>query len=143
MSDASQIAQSLSLHLDPESERPLSRQIVDRLWLEVIDGGLESGDRLPTVRQLAVALGLRPNDVQHAYDQLERLGVVTVRPDGAFISLEAPDPEARERHARLEQLCRDTLVRAEALGFGITDIMEILDEVHQARGNTAGNESTE
>ncbi len=143
MPDPSQIAQTLALSLDAASGRPLSRQIVDRLWLEVIDGTLESGDRLPTVRQLAVALGLRPGDVQRAYNELERLGVLTVRSDGAFVSLDAPDPGVRERHARLEQVCRDAVTRAEVLGFDLSAVIDMLDEMRQARPGAAGAESLE
>lgn len=127
------IARTLAGHLDRGAERPLSRQIADRMWLEVIGGTLDTGQRLPTVRQLAIDLGVHPKVVQRAYDELERLGVVTVRPGGTFVSLTVPDAEAREKVAQLEEACREALGRAEALGFSADDVMDMLAELRAAR----------
>ena len=44
----------LQITLDTGSTVPLYRQIVDRVWLEVIDGTLDPGERLPTIRGLAI-----------------------------------------------------------------------------------------
>jgi DNA-binding transcriptional MocR family regulator len=82
------LAQRLALYLDPASDEPLYRQIVNRLWLEVVTGTLETGERLPTVRQLAIDLSLNPNTVARAYNELEALGVLTRKPgQGTFVSL--------------------------------------------------------
>ncbi len=128
-----EVGRSLAPHIDRGSDRPLSRQIADRLWVEVISGALETGIRLPTVRQLAIDLGTHPKAVQRAYDELERLGVVTVRPGGTFVSLTIPDEGARDRLNRLEQMSRDALREAEALGFTPEDLIDMLQELRAAR----------
>lgn len=130
---SAEIGKALAAYLDRGGDQPLSRQIADRLWVEVIGGTLETGQRLPTVRQLAVDLGVHPKTVQHAYDELERLGVVTVRPGGTFVSLAIPDAEARERLHAFERGCRDAVQRAEALGFSIDDVMDMLQELRAMR----------
>jgi GntR family transcriptional regulator len=128
------IAQRLALYLEPGSETPVYRQIVDRLWLEVITGTLETGDRLPTVRQLAIDLHLHPNTVGRAYEELELLGVLRTKPgEGTFVGLGPTAKSEVERRAQLERLCSEVLSQAEALGFTLHDLIETLGEFRSSK----------
>jgi len=130
------LAVKLAAVLDPGAERPLSSQIVDRIWLDVISGAIETGERLPTVRQLAVDLGLNPKTVGRAYEQLERLGIVSTRPgEGTFVSLNVPDEEVRRRRRDLENYALELVARAEELGFSIEDLLDALDDIRAAKRN--------
>jgi len=130
------LAAKLAAVLDPGAEQPLSSQIVDRIWLDVISGTIETGERLPTVRQLAIDLGLNPRTVSRAYEQLERLGVVSNRPgEGTYVSLNVPDEEARRRRRELEQCGLELIARAEALGFSIEDVLDTLDDIRADKRN--------
>ena len=136
MTPPTALAAKLAAVLDPGGARPLSSQIADLIWLDVIGGIIETGERLPTVRQLAVDLGLNPKTVGRAYDQLERLGVVLNRPgEGTFVSLNVPDEEARRRRRELEQCGLELVARAEALGFSIEDLLDTLDDIRAAKRN--------
>jgi GntR family transcriptional regulator len=138
------LAAKLAAVLDPGAERPLSSQIVDRIWLDVISGAIETGERLPTVRQLAVDLGLNPKTVGRAYEQLERLGIVSTRPgEGTFVSLNVPDEEVRRRRRDLENYALGLVARAEELGFSIEDLLDALDDIRAAERNQgrSGEES--
>lgn len=129
------IAQRLAPQLDRGAAVPISRQIVEWVWLEVITGDLDVGARLPTARHLAVELGVNPRMVERAYAELERLGVVMHRPGtGTFVSVNPPSEAERERHARLAELCREAFERAEALGFSADDVIDGLAELREARG---------
>jgi GntR family transcriptional regulator len=131
-------AARLAAELDPGAEQPLSSQIVDRIWFDVIGGVIETGERLPTVRQLAVHLGMNPKTVERAYEQLERLGIVSTRPgEGTFVRLNVPDDDARKRRSQLEQCGLDAVARAESLGFSFEDLMDTLDDIREARRNHA------
>jgi GntR family transcriptional regulator len=130
------LAVKLAAVLDPGAEQPLSSQIVDRIWLDVISGTIETGERLPTVRQLAIDLGLNPKTVDRAYQQLERLGVVSTRPgEGTMVSLNVPDEDARKRRRDLERCGLEMVARAEALGFSIDDLLDALEDIRSARRN--------
>ena len=97
-------------------------------------GNLDVGARLPTARQLAVALGVNPRMVDRAYAELERLGVVMHRPGtGTFVSVNPPPEAERERYARLAEICRDALTRAETLGFTANEVIDGLAELREAR----------
>jgi len=119
----------LALSLGSGGDTSLSRRIVDHVWEAVVEGVLETGERLPTSRQLAVELGASPKVVERAYQELERLGVVAVRAgEGTFVSLDAPDAEVRERYQRLAAIASEAVREAEALGFTRYDLSDTIAE---------------
>ncbi len=75
------------LHIDPSSGTPIYRQIVDQVRQAVASGVLRAGDRLPSVREMAVELAVNPNTIAKAYQELERDGVVvTPRGRGSYVA---------------------------------------------------------
>jgi GntR family transcriptional regulator len=58
---------------------PIYLQIVQKICSEIIRGDLHSGDKLPSVRDLAVLYGVNPNTVQRVYMELERLAIAEAR----------------------------------------------------------------
>jgi GntR family transcriptional regulator len=79
--------------------------------------------QLPTVRQLAVDLGVNSNTVARAYLELERMRVVhTLRGKGTFIAQgEPPEPDAL-RAAKLRDLVTECLSKAAEFGFGAAEL---------------------
>ncbi len=73
------------IHLDYRDSRPIYTQIVDAYREQISLGILESGEKLPSVRELAVQLSINPNTIQRAYRQLEAEGwIATVSGKGCF-----------------------------------------------------------
>lgn len=134
--ERSDIAKRIVEHLDSGRQQSLSRQIVDCVWLEVLDGTLQTGDRMPTARQLSIELGLTPRAIERAYQHLEQLGVLANRSgEGTFVSLNAPDGEIRERWVKLDEICRVSASQAGALGFSIDDLIDALVDLRIPRKN--------
>lgn len=122
----------IQVSLDHGGRAPLYRQIVDRVWLDVIEGALEPGTRLPTVRQLAVHLGVHLDTVARAYQQLEDLGVVHTHPGaGTFVGLHAPRQAEIERQRRIEEICRVAIEDARAVGATVEDLLDALREMRR------------
>ena len=69
------ISTRLSQSLDPSRADGIVSQIVDTIWQDVIDGSLETGELLPTVRELSVDLGMSPRAIARSYERLEQLGI--------------------------------------------------------------------
>lgn len=91
----------------------------------MVEGVLATGQRLPTSRQLAIALGISPRSVERAYKELEERGVLATRVgEGVFISLQPPSHAELERHQRFADLCRETFARAADLGFDVDDLID-------------------
>jgi GntR family transcriptional regulator len=75
------------------------------------------GDQMPTMRQVAVALRVDLNTVRRAYDELERLGAVTlVRGRGSFVAEPPPAMEGQAHETQTDKLAHQTLASAAALG---------------------------
>lgn len=127
----------LALHLDRGSDVALFRQIADQVWEQVVDGTLRTGQRLPTVRQLAIDLGVHPNTVGQAYRELELLGVVTARSgEGTFVGLKPPDGAELERRRRLEAIGREAVAQAREAGFSVDELLDAVAELRSSEGNT-------
>ena len=70
---------------------PIYVQLRDQILQAIRSGLMEPGERLPTMREVAVALKVDLNTVRHAYDELERLGALTLeRGRGSFVSDVSP-----------------------------------------------------
>ena len=76
-----------ALEIDYESGLPVWMQVKNRLSYLIASGEYEAGDRLPTVRALAVDLDISYNTVNRAYMDLEREGYISTRKGrGTFVA---------------------------------------------------------
>ena len=65
--------------------RPIYEQVKDDLRRLVVTGAMQPGEKLPSVRELAVSLAINPNTIQRAYHELESEGyIVSVPGKGSF-----------------------------------------------------------
>jgi GntR family transcriptional regulator len=115
--------------IDPSSGVPIYRQLVDQVKQGVAGGVLKAGDRLPSVRDLALELTINPHTVAKAYQELERDAVIEVpRGRGAFIA--ASDLADRPSREEQERILGDTIERlvAEAyrLRFEPDEVVDML-----------------
>jgi GntR family transcriptional regulator len=70
---------------------PIYVQIREQLLQAISSGLLEPGARMPTMRQVAVALKVDLNTVRHAYDDLQRDGIIMLKQGlGSFVAATAP-----------------------------------------------------
>ena len=121
--------------IDPKSGVPYYRQIIDQVQFAIADGRVNQGDRLPTVRQMAVDLRVNPNTVARAYQELEIRGVVnTQMGTGTFVGHEKVEISDAERRRMLDQICTELMSRASAYGFTLSEVIEALgDRVQEVR----------
>jgi len=114
----------VQFQIDTKSGVPFYRQIIEQVKFAIARGDLESGDRLPTVRQLAVDLSVNPNTVIRAYRELEIGGMLnTQQGSGTFVSNHRPDIDRLERQRMLDQILTDMLARASSYGFSLDDVL--------------------
>src|SRR6059058_1376960 len=65
--------------LDTGDPTPIYAQVERGLRASIAAGRLKPGDQLPTVRELAVELGVNANTIARVYSELERAGVFETR----------------------------------------------------------------
>lgn len=73
--------------IDNRDKRPIYEQIVCKLSDLMVIGGLNTDDKLPSVRSMAMELSINPNTIQKAYLELERRGYIySVKGIGSFVA---------------------------------------------------------
>ena len=75
------------LFLDYQDRRPIYEQIVEKFRHLILNGALKPGEKMPSVRQLAMELSINPNTIQRAYMTLEQEGLIyPVKGKGNFVA---------------------------------------------------------
>jgi GntR family transcriptional regulator len=111
--------------IDTKSGVPFYRQIIEQVKFGIARGDLKPGDRLPTMRQLAVDLSINPNTVIRAYRELEFENVIdTHQGSGTFVSKQKPSVDALERRRMLDQILTELLARASGYGFTLDEVLD-------------------
>ena len=107
---------------------PIYAQLEQTIRFAIVTGKLRAGERLPTVRQLAVELSVNANTVAKVYAELERAGVLeTKRGIGTFVSENHAKAIRRtDQHKRLKDLTERFVTEAAAHGFSIDDLIDQL-----------------
>lgn len=68
-------------------DAPIYQQIMDLIKQQIAVGGLATGDKIPSVRELALEAGVNPNTMQKALSELEREGYLySQRTAGRFVA---------------------------------------------------------
>jgi len=118
--------------VDPSDPTPIYAQLDRAIRAAIATGHLATGDRLPTVRQLAVDLRVNANTVAKVYAELERSGVLaTQRGVGTFVRDPGDNPaakqSARDKERALRLLSDRLLAEAYAIGLTIDEVIRHLE----------------
>jgi GntR family transcriptional regulator len=94
----------LMLQIATGDPRPIHRQIVDAVRRQIASGELTLGANLPSVRGLALQLGINPNTVAKAYSELTAEGWLDARAGlGLFVAAPRQRLSDEERARRLDE----------------------------------------
>jgi GntR family transcriptional regulator len=117
------------VHLDEKDGRALYVQIMDEIRRALVRGAIRPEDPLPSVRELAAELVVKPRTVLQAYQELEREGVVYVRRgQGTFVSPRV-SPDQQERRTLARGVAKRVLLEARRNGLGVDELVSIIQEV--------------
>lgn len=114
--------------------------MADRLCDDILIGTYAEGDRVPSVRDYSVALGVNTNTAVKTYDYLGREGVIfNKRGMGYFVSPGAKDKILQERRAVFVKDTVPTIFKdMELLGISIDDLLSLhKDYVDSKKANMA------
>ncbi len=76
--------------MDFKKQKPIYQQIADTLCERIAAGEWKADERMPSVRDVAVELGVNPNTVMRSFDQLQTAAIIyNKRGVGYFVSTDA------------------------------------------------------
>ncbi|MDR0655557.1 MAG: GntR family transcriptional regulator [Treponema sp.] len=129
----STIVQSdISFSLDPANGVPIYRQIIQQIEYGILSGRMKSGDRLPTIRSLAVNLKINPNTIAKAYNELEIKGILATQVgSGTYISDKKPELEEDARLQKVREVLRRFIQEMKDLGVDTGELIALIKSFPQ------------
>jgi GntR family transcriptional regulator len=126
----STIVQSdISFSLDPVNGVPIYRQIIQQIEYGILSGRMKSGDRLPTIRSLAVDLKINPNTIAKAYNELEIKGILATQVgSGTYISDKRPEAEEDARLQKVGEVLGRFIQEMKNLGVNMEELITLIEE---------------
>lgn len=100
------------VQLNYRDAKPIYEQIKEGLRKLVVSGALNTGDKLPSVREMASQLAINPNTIQRAYRELESEGYIyTLVGKGTFVAESTNIDNTREKEllTEFDELVRELL----------------------------------
>ena len=112
------MAAASRIRIDLNSPVPATRQIADGLRVELVEGRLKPGSDLPSVRRIAMELGVHFNTVAEAYRVLASEGWLDLRHGRGATVVEREQPSAATRNevADYRQRLRELISQMRARG---------------------------
>lgn len=108
---------------------PIFLQIMNYVKKLIVRGILKPGEKIPSVREMALHLGVNPNTVQKAYEELEGEGVIfTKRGQGNFVS-ENQHLVLELKKKMIQEIFDKFTKELMELGFSKDEVREILKEL--------------
>ena len=119
------------IRINELSDVPIYQQIRNQIVMGISDGALAPGEQLPTVRALALEMGINTMTVSKAYQQLKMEGyIMTDRKNGARVRMEI------EKQHSISELNRTELKRivseARLSGVPKQEVIDLVDEYYGA-----------
>lgn len=116
--------------IDDASGRSVHAQIIAPVIEAVATGVLRPGQPLPTIQQLAAKLGIAPEIIAEAYEDLRRQGLIVTDPEGgAWIAPRSAAPDLQfNRPETLAGLLRPVAMAAFQLGATAPELRTALEE---------------
>ena len=129
MNSTTNTGREIRFSLDPENGVPIYRQIIQQIEYAILSGRMRPGDRLPTIRTLAVELKTNPNTIARAYSELEILGIlVTQVGSGTYISEKKPLTEDDSLNRKIREVLGRFVQEMRDLGVDKKELIKLITE---------------
>lgn len=117
--------------MDFKSTKGIYLQIVDNLCRQILEGQLQSGDRVASVRDLAAEFEVNHNTVMRAYTTLQESGIFdNKRGIGFFVSENALELiKTNEKANFFSQDLPDFLLKVKLLQLNSSDLNELVEAI--------------
>ncbi len=111
-----------------DNDRPIYIQLVEQLQIYIISGKIKSGEKLPSVRELALKTKVNPNTMQKALVELEDLKLIyTERTNGKYVTKDQKLlNKFKDKYAK--EKTKKYIDEMKELGFIKNEIVEFLRE---------------
>lgn len=111
------------------NETPIYLQLLAVFRDQILRGELVNGDKLPSVREIALEYGVNPNTVQKAFAEMDRMELTrSERTSGRFV-IASEELIAALRREQAQTDAKDFLERMRALGLRLEETKELIERL--------------
>lgn len=122
---------NININISNASNKPIYLQIADQIKTLILEGKLNEGEMLPSMRNLALELRISFMTTKRAYEELERDGFIeSYTGKGSFVRAQNLELLREEQIKAIEALLIDAGERAGKIGLTMNELHELLDLVN-------------
>jgi len=117
----------MKIIISNSSADPIYEQIVKQLKNQIINGELQQGDALPSIRKMAKELQISVITSKRAYEELEKEGFIdTVGGKGCFVAAQNKEFLREKRMRIIESKLSEVVIEARMIGITTKELQEML-----------------
>lgn len=124
-----------SWRVDFDERYPIYQQIINHFARALVRRELSPGSRIPSIRELAMALKVNTNTIQRAYQEMERDELIYSQRGTGYFVMENEQIVDRMKQKMVKESVSRFLEEMRALGFRDTDIVSELERQIAKGGN--------
>ena len=118
----------MELYISNSGQEPIYAQITRQIKAKILNGELQQGDALPSIRLLAKELRISVITTKRAYEDLEADGFITTMPGrGGFVAPQNPALHREESLKQMEEHLQHAIDAARRGGITKDEVRETLD----------------
>ena len=122
--------EAVNFTLDTVNGAPIYRQIIQQIEYAILSGRIQPGDRLPTIRSLAVELKTNPNTIAKAYNELEIRGILETQVgSGTYISDKKPVVEEDSLKRKIREVAGRFMQEMKDLGVEKKELLALIESI--------------
>jgi len=120
--------EAINFSLDHLNGTPIYKQIIQQIEYAVLSERIKRGDKLPTIRSLAVDLKTNPNTIARAYNELEIRGVLETQVgSGTYISDKKPVVEDDSLNRKIREVIARFTHELHDLGVENKEMIKLIE----------------
>lgn len=117
----------MEIIISNKSSKPIYEQITTQIKAMVMNGELQTGDMLPSMRALAKSLHISVITAQRAYEDLQRDGFIeTVTGRGSFVAAQNRNFIQEEQQRKAEEHLQEAAEIGRTSGIALEKLIELL-----------------
>lgn len=122
----------MDIIISGDSAIPLYEQITRQLKEHILQGKLEQGSILPSIRALAKELRVSIITVKRAYEELEQEGFVETTPGkGTYVSMDNRERLREIRMSQIEEKLEEAVSSAKNIGMNLEDLIKCITLIYE------------
>lgn len=121
----------MNINISNASGKPIYLQISDQVKALILEGKLQEGEMLPSMRNLALELRISFMTTKRAYEELERDGFIeSYTGKGSFVKPQNLELFREEQIKAIEALLIEAGERANKIRLSMEELHKLLDLVN-------------